>query len=70
MMAAKALQPLVEKNHVIKVFSELLDVLPSSQEDGLRQNQVHGVLLQVRGNQRRILFLARLFNELAILLTL
>ena len=47
MMAARALQPLVEKDHVISVFTALLTLLPCSKEDGIRQNQVHGVLLQV-----------------------
>lgn len=46
-MAAKAIQPLVDKDHVILVFHDLLTLLPCQQTDVLHQNQIHGILLQV-----------------------
>ncbi|XP_060588753.1 tRNA (32-2'-O)-methyltransferase regulator THADA-like [Ruditapes philippinarum] len=46
-MAAKALQPLVEKDQVTSVFHDLLTLLPHQQTDVMRQNQIHGVLLQI-----------------------
>ena len=46
-MAARALQPLVEKDHVTTVFDDLLTLLPTESLQGSKQNQIHGVLLQV-----------------------
>jgi len=47
-MAAKALQPLVDKDHVTTVFIDLLTLLPGKSTDVLKQNQIHGTLLHVR----------------------
>ena len=47
-MAARALQPLVDKDHVTAVFDDLLTVLPSNTSQGWRQNHIHGILLQVK----------------------
>ena len=46
-MAARALEPLVEKDHVTRVFNDLLTLLPSDSLQRIKQNHIHGVLLQV-----------------------
>ncbi|KAL4224170.1 hypothetical protein ACF0H5_017623 [Mactra antiquata] len=46
-MAAKAIQPLVDKDHVILIFDDLLTLLPCQQSDILHQNHIHGILLQM-----------------------
>ena len=46
-MAARALQPLVDKDHMTAVFDDLLTLLPSDTLQGWGQNNVHGILLQV-----------------------
>ncbi|XP_052801972.1 thyroid adenoma-associated protein homolog [Mya arenaria] len=54
-MAAKALQPLVDKDHVTTVFSDLMTLLPCQPGEHLKQNQIHGALLQLKQMFRTIL---------------
>ncbi|XP_052228091.1 thyroid adenoma-associated protein homolog isoform X2 [Dreissena polymorpha] len=53
-MASKALQPLVDKDHVTSVISDLLALLPCSPCDIFKQNQIHGTLLQLNQIMRTV----------------
>ena len=48
LMAARAIQPLVFKTQILTILRQLFNMLPlSSDDDGVCQNYVHGILLQV-----------------------
>ncbi|XP_041351215.1 thyroid adenoma-associated protein homolog [Gigantopelta aegis] len=47
MMAAKALQPLVQKDQLICVILQLIRQLPTSSANQIKQSCVHGYLLQI-----------------------
>jgi hypothetical protein len=48
-MATRALQPLVQKGQLTSVMSQLMSLVPASQEVA-NHSHVHGALVQVGGN--------------------
>ncbi|XP_061173065.1 tRNA (32-2'-O)-methyltransferase regulator THADA-like [Saccostrea echinata] len=46
LMAARALQPLVQKGHLCSLMSQLLNLVPASQEKA-RHSHIHGALIEI-----------------------